>query len=152
MPRPQAIVIRGDRVLMVKHRQDGEQWWCLRGGAQEAGETPDQGALRELREEFRADGAVVRQLSLVSNLPDDETHTFLVDIGEQTPSLGCDPEVAAGRQAQVLFDVQWLRLRDITERDRVFLWAAGLLGTGDFATEVEGCGIEKSYPGSEHPA
>ena len=134
---------------MVMHSVGGDQWWCLPGGAQEAGETPAQGALRELREECNVHGVVVRQTALVSNDRDDETHTFLVDIGEQIPSLGCDPEVAAGRQAQVLVDMQWLRLRDIPERDRAFLWAAGLLGAGDFISEVERWGDDRSYPGAE---
>jgi len=82
------------------------------------------------------DGVIVQQTSLVSHGRDDETPTFLVDIGEQIPSLSCDPEVAAGKQVLALVDVQWLRLRDIPERDRAFLWATGLLGTGDFTKEV----------------
>ena len=149
MPRVSAIVLRGDRVLMVQHCVDGVQWWCFPGGAQESGETPAQGALRELREECNVDGVIVRQTSLLSHGPDDEAISFLVDIGEQRPSLGCDPEVAAGKQELVLVDVQWLRLRDIPERDRAFLWAAGLLGTGDFLLEIEGWGDDTSYPGSE---
>jgi ADP-ribose pyrophosphatase YjhB (NUDIX family) len=150
MPRVQAIVLRADRILMVQHSVGGDQWWCLPGGALEIGETPAQGALRELREECNVDGVIVRQTALMSRGRDDETLTFLVDIGEQIPSLGCDPEVAAGKQALALVDVQWLRLRDIPERDRAFLWAAGLLGTGDFISEVERWGDDKSYPGPEH--
>jgi len=149
MPRVQAILVRGDRVLTVKHRQDGEEWWCLPGGGQEPNETPEEGALRELREECNVDGIVVRQTSHTCHPPDDETYSFLVDIGEQSPSLGHDPEVAEGRQPLALVDVQWLRLRDIPERDRAFLWASGLLGIGDFLREIEPWGDHKSYPGSE---
>ncbi len=32
MSRAQSIVCRGDRILMVKHRADGVEWWCLPGG------------------------------------------------------------------------------------------------------------------------
>jgi 8-oxo-dGTP pyrophosphatase MutT (NUDIX family) len=145
MPRVQAIVVRDDKVLMVKHRHGGQVWWCLPGGAQEPGETPEQGALRELREECSVSGAVVRQTSYVQYAPDDETYTFLVDIGSQEPSLGNDPDVAAGRE--VLADVRWLRLSEIPERDRVFLWAAGLLGAGEFLAEIERWGDDTSYPG-----
>lgn len=80
----------------------------------------------------------------------DETYSFLVDIGDQTPSLGHDPEVAEGKQALALFEIQWLRLSDIPERDRTFLWAAGLLGVEDFLTEVGSWGSGTSYPGKEH--
>ena len=142
MTRVQAIVERDGRVLMVKHCQNGAEWWCLPGGAQEPDETPEQGALRELREECNVDGVVVRQTSHVSYPPDDEkeydeTYSFLVDIGDRNPWLGHDPEVAEGKQALALVDVQWLRLSEIPERDRTFLWAAGLIGVGDFFSEVE---------------
>jgi 8-oxo-dGTP diphosphatase len=147
MPRVQAIVVRNSRILMVKHCQDGEEWWCLPGGAQEAGETPEQGALRELREECKVDGVVVRQTSCVSYAHDDETYSFLVDIGNRNPSLGYDPEVAECKRALALVDVQWLRLSEIPERDRTFLWAAGLLGVEDFLSEVESWGSDTSYPG-----
>ena len=147
MPRVQAIVVRDGRVLMVKHCQNGEEWWCLPGGGQEQGETPEQGALRELMEECNVSGTVIRQTSVVSWAPGDEAYSFLVDIADQTPSLGCDPDVASGHQ--VLADVQWLRLSEIPERDRTFLWAAGLLGTGSFQSEVEKWGNRTSYPGDE---
>ena len=145
MPRVQAIVIRDGRVLMVKHRWHGQEWWCLPGGGLEPGETPQQGALRELREECRVDGTVVRQTSFVCYAPDDETYSFLVDIAEQEPSLGHDPDVAPGQE--VLADMRWLRLNEIPERDRAFLWAAGLLGADSFLSEVEGWGDRISYPG-----
>ena len=134
MPRVQAIAVRDGRVLLVKHRRKGEEWWCLPGGGQEPDETPEQGALRELREECNVTGTVIRRTSLVCYAPDDETHSFLVDIGDQTPFLGRDPDVAPGQE--VLADVRWLRLREIPERDRAFLWAAGLLGVGDLLSEV----------------
>ena len=149
MPRVQAIVVRDGRVLMVKHCQNGEEWWCLPGGGQEPGETPEQGALRELREECNVNGTTIRQTSLVCYAPDDETYSFLVDIADQEPSLGHDPDVVPGQE--VLTDIRWLRLREIPERDRTFLWAAGLLGVGDFLSELEKWGNKISYPGEEHP-
>ena len=150
MPRVQAIVVRDGRVLMVRHRQDGEEWWCLPGGAQEAGETTEQGALRELREECNVEGVVARQTSYVSYAHDDSTYSFLVDIGDQVPSLGYDPEVVEGKQTLVLVDMQWLRLSEISESDRAFLWAAGLLGVANFLSEVEGWGSQTSYPTKEN--
>ena len=145
MPRVQAIVARENAVLMVKHRQGGAEWWCLPGGAQEPGESPEEGALRELQEECKVSGVVVRQTSHVCYAPDDETYSFLVEIGDQTPALGKDPELPAGRE--VLADVRWLRLHEIPERDRAFLWAAGLLGIGSFLKEVATWGDDTSYPG-----
>jgi 8-oxo-dGTP diphosphatase len=149
MPRVQTIVVRDGCVLMVKHQQHGEEWWCLPGGGLEPGETPEQGALRELREECTVIGTAIRQTAFVCYGPDDETYSFLVDIADQTPSLGHDPDVAPGQE--VLADVQWLRLCEIPERDRAYLWAAGLLGTGSFLSEVEQWGDRISYPGEADP-
>ena len=147
MPRVQAIVIRDGQVLMVKHCLRGQAWWCLPGGALEPGETPEQGALRELREECNVDGTAIRQTAFVSYGPEDETYSFLVEIGGQAPTLGQDPDVAP--EQVVLQDVRWLRLDEIAERDRAHLWAAGLLGADRFALEVEGWGDRISYPGKE---
>jgi 8-oxo-dGTP diphosphatase len=144
MPRAQCIVHRDDQILMVQHRQGGEAWWCLPGGAVEPGETPAAAALRELAEECRVRGQVVRQLSHLLYAPDDETLTFLVDIGAQEPVLGHDPDVAPG--AEVLAAVRWLALDEIPERDRAFLWAAGLLGIREFVQLVERWGDAISYP------
>jgi len=147
MPRVQAIVARDGRVLMVKHRWHGDEWWCLPGGGLESGETLEQGALRELQEECGVRGKIIRQTSHVCYGADDEMYSFLVDIGEQTPALGHDPDVPA--EKQVLAGLQWFRLDEIAERDRAFLWAAGLLGVGGFLREVEQWGPGISYPRCE---
>jgi 8-oxo-dGTP diphosphatase len=148
MTRAQCIVHREDKLLMAQHHQNGETWWCLPGGSVEQGETPAEAALRELREECCVVGVLICETSRWIYLAEDETFTFLVDIGGQIPSLGQDPEVAAGKQALALVDVQWLGLSEIPERDRAFLWAAGLLGVAGFWAEVSAWGGAISYPRS----
>ena len=146
MIRAQCIVHKGNQVLMVRHRMEGKEWWCLPGGAAELGEPPDQAALRELREECGLKGAVVCQLSVYGASNIDTVYTYLVDIGRQEPRLGRDPEF--GPHEQVLVEARWLLLSQIPERDRTFLWAAGLLGVKEFLHEVSQWGSRISYPGS----
>ncbi len=101
--------------------------------------------LRELREEASVDGSIIRRIFTLHHHDGQQTITFLVDIGEQKPMLGHDPEFETDDQA--LIDIQWLSLDEIPERDRAFLWASGLLTVGRYADEVEAWGDDISYPG-----
>jgi 8-oxo-dGTP pyrophosphatase MutT (NUDIX family) len=126
----------------VRLRQESYEFWCLPGGGMEEGETPAEAAIRELKEECRVDGTIVRETGVVVYSPQNKAYTFLIDIGIQEPEIGTDPDY----QEQVLVDIKWLTLSEIPERDRAFLWAAGLLGVEEFFTEVLGWGDDISYP------
>jgi 8-oxo-dGTP pyrophosphatase MutT (NUDIX family) len=133
---------------MVQLHPGDRTFWCLPGGRVERGETPAEAALRELEEECCVGGVIIRKTSHLVYSGEAETCTFLVDIGDQTPSLGHDPEAAEGKQAPALADLQWFRLSEIPERDRAFLWAAGLLGIAEFGAEVSEWADDVSYPRS----
>jgi 8-oxo-dGTP pyrophosphatase MutT (NUDIX family) len=137
MSRAQVIVVRDQRLLLVKHRRGGDEWWCLPGGGIEPGESPAAAALRELREECLVAGTLVCATSVVHYGPDDAHHTFLVDIGDQVPGLGHDPEESALPDTEkILAGLAWLSLDELSERDRVYLWTAGLLAVAPFATAI----------------
>jgi len=147
MTRAQCIVHRENRILMVKHQHDGRAWWCLPGGSVERAETPAEAALRELREECCVEGTIIREINHAIYDTENDAFTFLVDIGDQIPQMGTDPEFLA--DDQVLVKIAWFTLSEISEKDRAFLWGAGLLGVPEFLAEVTGWGATVSYPGSE---
>lgn len=137
MSRAQVIVVRENRLLMVKHRRAGDEWWCLPGGGIEPGEAPA-AALRELAEECLVTGTLLRPTSVVHFSPDDTHHTFFVEIGDQTPALGHDPEETfLPADEKLLADIAWLSLDDLAERDRAYLWTAGLLAVAPFDAELQ---------------
>ena len=142
--RAQCIVYRDGKLLMIRHREGEAEYWCLPGGGVEPGETPAEAALRELEEECKVKGAIFRETSRVRYSPTAQSYTFLVDIGEQIPSMGSDPEFS--ESDQIVVDLKWLALNEIPERDRVFLWTAGLLAVEEFLTEVSTWGDSISYP------
>lgn len=146
MDRAQCIIHRGNELLMMKaiHLQWGYEFWHLPGGGiYEKGETPEQAAIRELQEECRVHGTLVREINTYNpGAGHDTCYTFLVDIGNQEPLLGNDPQ----HETQTLIGVDWLMLSEISERDRAFLWASGLLGIDEFANELLSWGHDISYP------
>ena len=142
--RVQAIVIRSRRILMAKHRVESAEYRCLPGGGLEGDETLEEGVLRELKEEANVDGRVLRLTANLIEASGVESFTYLVDIGDQEPSLGSDPEVDS--ETPILADLQWLSLDEIPERDRAFLWQAGLMTVPGFIEQVEGWGDAVSCP------
>jgi len=144
MTRAQCIIHRSSQILMVKHHLNDEEWWCLPGGGVEPQESPAETVLRELEEECCVRGQIVNQVRHLTEGFGIETITFLVEIGSQEPHMGSDPEFA--QDDQILVDVRWLTLAEIPERDRAYLWAAGLMSIPIFLDEVSKWGDELSYP------
>ena len=145
--RSQSRVIRGNRILLVEHQLFGRDFFNLPGGGIEENETPEQAALRELEEECQVKGTLVRPLT-VEYKPDLESRvfTFLVEIPEDAVAkAGIDPELPANEQS--IIGVKWMRLDEIAERDRAYLFGAGLMRVPYFHDEVlMWDGEDISYP------
>ena len=148
--RAQCLIIRNNKILMVKLRlsEDGNEFWCIPGGKIEQGETPEEAVIRELKEECCVEGKIIKVLCVYDN-PSGETiltyskvYSYLVNINDQEPCIGVEPEFGEG-----VLDVCWLALDEIPERDRVFLWMAGLVSIQEYKDEVLRWGNDISYPG-----
>jgi len=141
------MVIRGNRISLVEHQLFGRDFFNLPGGGIEENETPEQAALRELEEECQVKGTLVRPLT-VEYKPDLESRvfTFLVEIPEDAVAkAGIDPELPADEQS--IIGVKWMRLDEIAERDRAYLFGAGLMRVPYFHDEVlMWDGEDISYP------
>lgn len=133
--RSMAIVIRDNKILMEKVFYFNRYFYTIPGGGIEEGETPEQTALRELKEECGLDGTIVRPLAVQYKKDGSMEYSFEVDIpADQSPILGYDPEGAEDELA--LKEVCWCSLDEVSERDKVYLWAFGLAEVGDFIKEV----------------
>lgn len=145
--RSQSMVIRGNRILLVEHELFGRDFFNLPGGGIEEGETPEEAALRELSEECNVTGKMIRPLT-IEYKPDMESrvYTFLVEIPEDAVAQkGIDPELS--EEEQSIVGVKWMRLDEIAERDRAYLFGAGLMRVPRFHDEVlMWDGEDISYP------
>lgn len=63
--RSVAIVVRNGAVLVEKTYYEGRYFYALPGGGIEEGESPEETALRELKEECGLDGKIIKPLNIV---------------------------------------------------------------------------------------
>lgn len=70
VPTTAALVLNSERELLLVRRaiQPSVGEWCLPGGFMELGETPEQGVLRELKEETNLEGTVNALIGLSPSL------------------------------------------------------------------------------------
>lgn len=144
--RSQAIIIRDDYILMATHHQHGMIWNCLPGGGVEDGETPEETVIRELKEECLIDAKIVIKTSEYHDYEyDGMIYSYLIDIGDQEPVLGEDPTT---KENPILTGIQWMKLNEICERDRAYLWAAGLICIPYFNKILSSWNDDISLPGT----
>lgn len=111
--RAQALIIEDGRVLLARHFDltIRETYWCMPGGGVEAGESPEQAAIRELKEETNLDIKLVRRIGELALPGVTEGYmtgvTFLAEVIGGDMSLGHDPEQVSWED-KYLQDVQWL--------------------------------------------
>ncbi len=142
--RSVVFVIRNKKILMEKLYYGGRYFFSIPGGGIEAGETPEQAAIRELKEECGLDGTIIRKLAEVYSSGRTE-HVFEVSVPENQKAItGFDPEEPP--DAQPIKEVLWMELSELPEKDRAFMWRYGLLEIDGFFDEVLSWGDEISYP------
>lgn len=101
-----AIIVKGGRVLMVRRRQqEGKLLWAFPGGGIEAGETPEQAAVREVAEEVALEVKAVRVLGA-------RVHP---QTGADMTYVACEPVAGEARveDAEELAEVAWIALDEI---------------------------------------
>lgn len=101
---------------MVRHRQDGREYWTLPGGAVEVGETAEEAVTREVLEECGLH-VVVDRVLFDEPFRNGWCRCFLVhclDLAQAV--LGYDPEEAdLDPEQRMLRGLEWLKLEDMRD-------------------------------------
>lgn len=77
--RVAAVVLRGDRLLLVNHAKDGRSYWLLPGGGVDFGETLVEALAREVREETGFDVRPGSVVLVCDSIPPDR-HRHIVNV------------------------------------------------------------------------
>src|SRR5438477_6754901 len=94
--RASAVLLKGDRILMVRISDRGRSWWCLPGGTIRPPETPEEAVVRELHEELNLRVVCRERLYEVPMPHEDGTDVgILVDALTDPLLPGVDPSITA---------------------------------------------------------
>jgi ADP-ribose pyrophosphatase YjhB (NUDIX family) len=127
IPRPGARVVILDaagRVLLVRSEFDGRALWFTPGGALDEGESFEQAALRELREEIGLEGVTLgpwiweRQVTWLweqrGTWYDTRERIYLLRLDEETPPIALTEATEHGSEEIVeLTEARWWSLEDL---------------------------------------
>ncbi|MEU1088920.1 NUDIX hydrolase [Streptomyces sp. NPDC005892] len=107
-PVSTAIIVDGGKVLMIRRQvREGKLLWAFPGGGIEAGETPEQAAVRETSEEVDLEVEAVRVLG-------DRVHP---NTGVHMTYVACElisGDAAVG-DAEEIAEVAWVALDEIPD-------------------------------------
>ncbi|PKL23389.1 MAG: hypothetical protein CVV47_15640 [Spirochaetae bacterium HGW-Spirochaetae-3] len=109
---------------MVKHCHDGKTYWTFPGGAREQGETFEQAAVREVREETGITVRIIEHIFDEAYIHQGAESTsrcfFAAQVGNDPVVLGYDPEDLAKEQsARILQDIRWASLEEVRNDKQV---------------------------------
>ncbi|MFP4424052.1 MAG: NUDIX domain-containing protein [Candidatus Woesearchaeota archaeon] len=83
------LIIDGKQILLIHRFKDGREYYVLPGGHMEEGETSEETAIREVKEETSLDIEIDKKLWTLKNPFDQSYHDFfLATTFSGTPKLG----------------------------------------------------------------
>lgn len=128
--RAAVVIVAGESVLLMRRRKGDEDYYVVPGGHIEPGETPEEAAVREAREETGLAVELGRKLRVIEH-DDRRVHYFLVGRFRGEQAVG-GPE--RGRMSpENRYDLEWVeigRLREIGLRPHHVVSALGLDSAG----------------------
>lgn len=142
------LAIHRDRVILVReeHPRWADPYWSIPGGMVESGETPAEGATRELREETGVDVAAKDlRLGSTSSVVAGGTTIFAWNFAvqfEEQPVLAVDDPDAVVQEAG------WVVITDAVERLRAHPWRPLSEPAIAILTAAAGSGTHWAF---EHP-
>ena len=108
--RASAFVLNGDYILLFHRFKNGHEYYAVPGGGVEPGETPEQAAVRELKEETSLDvtlGEKIGELEMDNNYQ----YFYTTTSWSGTPTLG--GEDLEKQSPNNVYQLEWVPLEKL---------------------------------------
>lgn len=109
--RVAVILVQADKILLVKHRKYGKEYWLLPGGGLEFGETLESCAKRELKEEANLEIKLGDLVLVNESIPPDK-HRHVLNLCFWAKLIG--GKIKVGKDG-ILVDAQFVPLNQIAD-------------------------------------
>lgn len=107
--RVSVIIIEDGRILLVRHEKYGTTYWVLPGGGVHFGESLEEAAIREMKEETNLD-ITVDKLVFVDDILPEDLHRHVVDVYFTAEVVG--GELKAGQDPNMR-DVRYFPIEEL---------------------------------------
>lgn len=119
--RVRAIIIKNNKILLLKRKKDNVVYWVLPGGQVELGEINELALARECQEELgvqvKIKELIHEMLSKKSELYGQREYFFNCEIIGGTLGSGVGPEWQPDSGYQGTYQLEWLDLDDLVKID-----------------------------------
>jgi len=134
------ILLQDEHVALIWCEEGGETFYCFPGGRLEPGETWEEAAIREAREELGVEARLDRlvatfHLTRVGNLADGEGRYYLATAAGGVFGTGDGPEYVRGLYPGV-YVPRWVAISELSALDVRPWQIARALAAGEFIPEA----------------
>jgi ADP-ribose pyrophosphatase YjhB (NUDIX family) len=110
--RAGVIIVDGDNILLMSRKKEGDEYYCIPGGHIESGETPEQTAIREIKEETTLDIELTEFMVELENQGRKETYFFAKNF---TGSVKLSGEEAEYNSPENQFELHWVPISMLSQ-------------------------------------
>jgi 8-oxo-dGTP diphosphatase len=107
--RAGVIIINGSKILLMYRKKNDSEYYCIPGGHIDQGETPEQAAVREIKEETTLDVVLSEFLIEIENQRRKEFYFFSESSSGKTKLSG---EEAERNSPENVYKLEWVLLAD----------------------------------------
>jgi 8-oxo-dGTP diphosphatase len=113
--RAAIILLKDDKIALIERHRRGLHYFTFPGGHVDDGETPEQAAIRETKEELGLEVAITGMVARM-NWKGKPQYYYLVEVCGGTFGTGCGQEMIAPRPERGTYIPIWMPLAEMLDK------------------------------------